>query len=1066
MELRSWFRRLRRRVLLHALLESAGVLLSLLLLSLALLPYLRSLLGVLVGVPVALAVFYFLWRSRGVRSDRRLAALVEAANPWMEERLLSEVELLETARESGAYSPFLLKRLESEVRGLIVREEMTSPLSWNRWVLRGCLAGLLVFLVSLIVNPGGYVRTLYAFRGEMLPAESRVVVWPGSARVFSDSTLKVTARVLGDGDSRPMLHTRNGERAMRKVGELYESELRGFPEERTFYWVKAGRARSEIHEIVAVPRPYVDSLVVRVSYPAYTGLAEEFFLSPAVLSPLEGSRVRFEGKARGADSIEAFLDGDPLTLDRGDESFGFDLLAGEPVAVGFRLWTRGLSTESPQSVLLRPLDDHPPEVTLLEPRGDVTLNDETEIPIGALLEDDFGLRTAELWYEFEGEESRIFLEEFRTGRLYDSLVSSFDLSDLFLLPGEELSFRLRVWDGKGQIGESREVRVRFPTLEEIYEAMDGTGEASVNSAEDIRDKLAALSEKAQQIEDILKEDRELEFGEREELEQLIAQEEELMGELSQMSESLDEVLERLEQAPLLDRQVLQKMQEVGELMEEIMTEEMRRSLEKLRQAMETMKPMDVQSALEELLKNQEEILQNLERFSEMLKRINEENELLRMAETADRLREAQENLKEQTEAAQSPEACENLSSSQDQLNQELEALKDAMEELARELEESDSSVSEELSEMAQEELSEISSSMCRSRTSLSQGKKSDASKSQSQSAKDLESLSESLRSLHASMLAARMAEALSELTGMRRQALFLAERQRDLVSDLDVMAAGAEVDPFDLAVIQDGIRGGVDLILQSAMEMARQSFFIGPRIIGPLAQAARNMLETSGQLGQLSTDNAVGFAHKALVSIDLAVLAMMDAQSKMSCSGSCSGLEQALQALAQMAQKQASLAFGTQSLFPLPSPVPAPVQGQLQRLAGEQDALRKALEGLRAGLSEEGLERTLEQVSREMEEVARELSERRVNADLIDKQRRILSRLLDAQKSIRKREFSRKRISETGREYEAESPPAFGRDEEKKRLRRALLEVRQGEYPTEFRRLIEAYFETLLNAGE
>jgi hypothetical protein len=313
------------------------------------------------------------------------------------------------------------------------------------------------------------------------------------------------------------------------------------------------------------------------------------------------------------------------------------------------------------------------------------------------------------------------------------------------------------------------------------------------------------------------------------------------------------------------------------------------------------------------------------------------------------------------------------------------------------------------------------------------------------------------------MMAARMAEAISELTGMRRRTLFLAERQRELAEEIKIMDTRMDMDPFEMAVIQDGIRGGADLVLREAISVAQKSFFLGPRVVGPLAQAARAMLEASDLLGHLATGKARSHVKDALVYLDLAVLAMLDAQSKMECSGFCSGMQEALEALAKMAQRQASLSYGTQSLFPLPSPIPSSLQGQLERLAEEQEALRKALEGLRAGLLEEGLERSLEGAEREMEEVVRRLTERRVDSDLLEQQRRILSRLLDAQKSIRKREFSRTRVSESGKEFEAVSPPGLPEDASRERLRRALLDVRKGDSPAEYRRLIEAYFETLLN---
>ena len=83
--------------------------------------------------------------------------------------------------------------------------------------------------------------------------------------------------------------------------------------------------------------------------------------------------------------------------------------------------------------------------------------------------------------------------------------------------------------------------------------------------------------------------------------------------------------------------------------------------------------------------------------------------------------------------------------------------------------------------------------------------------------------------------------------------------------------------------------------------------------------------------------------------------------------------------------------------------------------------------------------------------------------ETVNRQRRILSRLLDAQRSLRRRDYTRERRSRAGGEYARAAPDALPEDllRATEELREDLLRAMQHEYPAEYRELIRAYFEGL-----
>jgi hypothetical protein len=108
----------------------------------------------------------------------------------------------------------------------------------------------------------------------------------------------------------------------------------------------------------------------------------------------------------------------------------------------------------------------------------------------------------------------------------------------------------------------------------------------------------------------------------------------------------------------------------------------------------------------------------------------------------------------------------------------------------------------------------------------------------------------------------------------------------------------------------------------------------------------------------------------------------------------------------------------------------------------------------------------LDKLGEEMKKVVEDLSKSRVGQQTIDRQQRILSRLLDAQKSVRRRDYTRRRLSRPGEVVVRSSPGelAPGLGEEETRLRQDLLRALDEDYPRAYQDLIRAYFQALSRA--
>jgi hypothetical protein len=184
--------------------------------------------------------------------------------------------------------------------------------------------------------------------------------------------------------------------------------------------------------------------------------------------------------------------------------------------------------------------------------------------------------------------------------------------------------------------------------------------------------------------------------------------------------------------------------------------------------------------------------------------------------------------------------------------------------------------------------------------------------------------------------------------------------------------------------------------------------------------------------------------------------------------GQGGGMMSLMQQLQQMSGQQMNLNNMTQMLQQMQQGQLSPQQqAQLQRLAQQQDVIRKSLDQLNKEAKQSGeskkIPANLEDIMHQMQEVVTDMNTQKLDDDLIQKQEKILSKLLDAQKSINERDFEKQRESNTGKNIVGKPPAELNltTEEGKDKLRDELNKaVREG-YSKDYEELIRKYYEAL-----
>ena len=263
---------------------------------------------------------------------------------------------------------------------------------------------------------------------------------------------------------------------------------------------------------------------------------------------------------------------------------------------------------------------------------------------------------------------------------------------------------------------------------------------------------------------------------------------------------------------------------------------------------------------------------------------------------------------------------------------------------------------------------------------------------------------------------------------------------------------------------QDQLRRNLGKILQQMSGLSQKTFAITPEMGKALGKAQAEMSESlnaiQGRNGALASQKQTG-AMKALN--EAASLTQNAMNRMMQGGGQGGGMMSLMQQLQQMSQQQMGLNKLTKMLQQ--GNLTQQQMAQMQRLAQEQQLIKKSLEQLNKESRETGqskkLTADLEKVLEEMQEVITGMKTQKIDDNLIQTQERILSKLLDAQRSINERDFEKTRESTAGNNFNRESPPELSTEEGREKLRDELLKAIREGYSKDYEELIRKYFELL-----
>lgn len=1040
-----------------------------------------------VGISTAsLAYWVFLPMLRYFRlgktiSHEQAAKIIGDHFTGVKDKLLNVLQLHHQS-DQAAQRELILASIDQKSEEIkLVPFKAAINLGQNRRYLRYALPPLLLLLVILFAAPSlikdSTNRLIHNNRSFEKPAPFSFVVDKDNLHVvqFQDYPLEVKI----EGDQLPnevFIEIDDYQYRLAKTApNLFSYRFSNVQKDMDFHLYSSG-VTSEDYKLNVLEKPNVLGFEVKLDYPAYTQRTDETLNSTGDLVVPQGTRVDWIFNAQYTDAINLFFSGQPgmqSAVRFSDDLFTYKKQALRDEIYRLYISNKQLPNADSISYSITVIPDLYPNISV-EKIQDST-NQKLLFFLGEA-SDDYGLLNLSFNY-------RIKREKQKEGDLTSVKLSkpdgkqvrynhTFDVSDLDLKPGDEVSYYFEVYDNDGVNG-SKSARTNLmvyamPTVEE-FKAM-----ANKNNQE-IKDFLKKSLDESRKIQDDMKKMRDkvlqqknVDWQDKKEIEKLIDRQNNLEKQIEDAKQNFEENLKNQQEFNSVNEDIQEKQDQLKELFDEVLSDEMKELMQQIEELMEKLEKEGALDMMEKMQFSDEEMSQELDRMLEMFKQLEVEQQLQETVEELQKLAEEQDQLSKDTE--ENKQSQEELEKKQEEINDKFEEIDQKMEELEKKNEELENpkNIGDH-----EEEQKDIKNDLNNSQQQLQQQQNKKASKSQKNASNKMKDMANAIAMNMQAGEMEQMEEDMQALRQLLENLVGLSFDQEDLIKkfgDVDVNT------PKYVQLVQEQfkLKDDFKLVEDSLQALSKRVFQIESYVTEKVSEIKGNMRQGLEDLEERRKPQAADHQQRSMKNLNDLALMLSEVMNQMQqqMSGMMSGNQMCKNPGGKGSQGKTpkdKLSKGQQSLGEQMKQMKEKLdkgQGlsskEFAQAAARQSALRKALREKQQEMQKQGKgNKEMQEIMDQMDKIETELVNKRLTNEMLKRQQDIVTRLLEAENAERERDLDEKRKAETAKATEKKMPPSL---EEYIKKREAEIELYKTVSPAlkpYYKFLVEEYFKSL-----
>lgn len=1006
-------------------------------------------------------------------SDEQAAEQIGKFFPEVSDKLKNTLQL---SRLKDSDNLFIQASISQKTRDLsVVPFSKAVNLNQNRKYLKYLIAPAVLVILVLLFLPQifleGTNRIIHYNKEFTYPAPFRFIVQNTNLSVFRNDDFDLKLVIEGETVPEQVYMNLNGRRIKLKKNTetLYSYSFKNIQREEVFNFEAAGY-NSDSYTLRMKLKPDLKLFDVKITYPLYLNKTPEILENTGNMTIPEGSSLNWNFQTEDVDKINLlFSDEKSIPLSSSNQKFSYSRRILKNESYSIELENRFGKGKDKIQYRINVIPDQYPALHV-EQMADSTLY--SFINLGGTVSDDYGLTRLKLF--FRKSKNRVGKTPFNSLTIplrntdpNQSFIYFWNLDSLKLSPGENLEYYLEVWDNDGVHGakssKSRFFSLNIPKKEEIKSEIKTAVNSTETKLDQILKKSVSLKRELKKMDHKLKTKKSLDWQDKKSLEELLQKHEALKTDLEKLQKENARLSEQLQKFEQPNPKIVEKMKQLQKLMDDLLDEETKKLYDELQKMLQkNINKDELQKILEQLMEKDELMEKELDRSLEWFKQIQFDEKLNEIKKDLSDLAEEQKKLAEETEKGKK-EDNEQLLQKQEGLNdkfrnleKELEDLKKLNETLENKNDLKDFTPKKEEIKKEQQKASE----------QLKNNHNKKAGNSQKEAGEKMKQLSEQMAQMQMNVDQQQLEENMEDLRAILENLLKMSFDQEELMKQFRKVN---QTDPRYLELSQEQLKLKDDsrIIEDSLQALAKRVFQIQSFVTRELDKMNKHLDGSIKSIRNRRPDLASGEQQFTMTSVNNLALMLNDV-------------------LKQMQEQMSSMSGGSQNCKKPGGKNKSPGLGELQKelnrrmqqlkngnkpgegmskelakIAAQQEMIRNALKELekKAGGNKAGKE--LSELMKEMEKSEKDLVNKRINQELIKRQQEILTRLLEAEKSIRERDTDNERESNTGKSLAREIPPDFEKYLKEKGKQIELLKTVNPSFTPYYKKEVNEYFQKI-----
>jgi len=974
----------------------------------------------------------------------------------IEDKLLNTLQLVEEKNKNKDNLDLLVASINQKINTLNPFKfkqviQFRNNLPYLKYVIPPVLIIFTILLLApgIISEPAKNIIRFDDRNADLSPF--RIKILNNSLKAMQQDDYQLKVKIFGDIVP-DQLFIKNGSITYRMNKEkpfLFTYVFKSLQTNVLFY-LFAGEIRSEEYEIEVFPRPILLNFDLTLKFPDYLLKEKQIIENSGDICVPEGTEITWNLYTTDVTQIEMIFDREQTILKKEKSNvFKFTkkvFKSGKYSIVPSNSYS---AKSEPISYQVQVIQDAYPSIVFNETSDSILTS---TVFCDGIIRDDYGFSKLIFHYEkLQGSENRdslkysvmIPIEKRLTSQVF---YYNFDLTSFLFLPGEKVLYYFEVFDNDaihGPKSTKSEIKIiRTKSIEEIKENTEKKENEVISEMENSNKETKSISKSLEELSRKMIDKNSIDWQEKLQIEEQVQSFKKITESIEKIKKKNTENIINEEKFLETGERIIEKQKLLNDMMDQLLSEELKEMIRELKDMINKVDREKLNQLMEKMKISTKELENQLDKNINLFKNIELNRKIEEKIKEIKKLGEKQEKLSKDTENEQNQNNL--LLKHQDTLRKQFDSLTSDLKNIEKVAEEISNPFSCDKTLAKQEE---IKSLMDKSKENLQKNKRKKASQVQNESAKKINEMAEILEKIQNEAEQNQYEEDSDNIRKILENLIRLSFKQEDIMYLTKTMARN---DPKMLELIdkQKEIGEKILILKDSLNAIAKRQVYIKPiinREINYITKNVKSAVEeltiraigevlTKQQLVMTSINNLALLLNEALEKMNQNMDMKGNGQStcqKPSKKGGKKSINSIKEMQEELGKKLNDLKNAIENLKPgeYDNKVNnSMINKELAKLAAQQEAIRREVQKYQENMMENYNKESKAEIEKlnetinEMEQNEKALINKTINQEAINRQQKIMTRLLESEKAEQSRGKEEKRESTEAKTQKTSNP--------------------------------------------